>query len=209
MTVSDYMIVFATLLGPILAVQAQKWIERAGERRNAQKRIFTTLMATRATIVSPDHVQALNMIELDFGKSRWGGPSRREKKVLMKWKEYADHLNTPTPDDDKAAVSAWLRKQEDMLVELLDALGTALGYDFDRVNLKRGIYYPRAHGEQERRKDTFERALIAILTGEASLPMSVTSVAHDEETLALQKKVQEALAKVLAGEGTIRVKTEA
>ena len=30
---AEWVIVFATLLGPVLAVQAQKWIERAREKR--------------------------------------------------------------------------------------------------------------------------------------------------------------------------------
>ena len=51
--------------------------------------IFRTLMATRATRLSAEHVQALNGIELTF----YGG-GKKEKKVLEAWKAYHDHLNT-------------------------------------------------------------------------------------------------------------------
>jgi hypothetical protein len=33
MTISDGILIAATIAGPVLAVQAQKFIERAGERR--------------------------------------------------------------------------------------------------------------------------------------------------------------------------------
>ncbi|MBG1249207.1 hypothetical protein F4W02_18855 [Burkholderia pseudomallei] len=78
------MTVAATVAGPILAVQAQKWVERA--RASAQRRdwIFGTLMATRQDRVSMEHVRALNMIDLAFYGTRvlgkvwrrkWSGPT--------------------------------------------------------------------------------------------------------------------------------------
>jgi len=53
MNVSDWAIICATLLGPILAVQAQKWVERATESRR-RKWIFETIMANRATRVKEE-----------------------------------------------------------------------------------------------------------------------------------------------------------
>jgi len=59
MQVSEILIVCATVVGPILAVQAQKAVERARERRGRKAWLFHSLMATRAARVSPEHVQAL------------------------------------------------------------------------------------------------------------------------------------------------------
>ena len=53
--ITDIAIVFATLFGPILAVQAQKWLERNREIKQRRAWIFRTLMATRATTLSPVH----------------------------------------------------------------------------------------------------------------------------------------------------------
>ncbi|MGZ7172458.1 DUF6680 family protein [Burkholderia gladioli] len=67
----------ATLLGPVLAVQAQKWVERAREATNRKQSVFTTLMATRQSRVSIDHVRALNSIDLAFyGRRVLGVPLR-------------------------------------------------------------------------------------------------------------------------------------
>jgi hypothetical protein len=60
---SDCAIVAATLMGPVLAVQAQKWVEWATDRRRRRFSIFNTLMVTRGTRLDFDHVRALNSIE--------------------------------------------------------------------------------------------------------------------------------------------------
>jgi hypothetical protein len=64
MSLTDLLIVCATLIAPLLAIQAQKWLERFREDQERKLRVFKTLMATRATVVSAEHVQALNMIDL-------------------------------------------------------------------------------------------------------------------------------------------------
>ena len=47
-TFSDSFLIIATLAGPILAVQAQKWIERVRGKGERKFRVFQTLMMTRA-----------------------------------------------------------------------------------------------------------------------------------------------------------------
>jgi hypothetical protein len=82
-TISDGLLILATIAGPILAVQAQKWVERATEKRRQRLMIFTTLMNTRATRLAPDHVQALNMIDLVFN-----GKNAKDKAVIDAWRQY-------------------------------------------------------------------------------------------------------------------------
>lgn len=77
-TISDTLIIIVTFLGPIVAVQLRKFIERRSERKNNRESVFITLMATRANRAgSVDHVQALNMIDLYFS-----GNSSRDKAVI-------------------------------------------------------------------------------------------------------------------------------
>lgn len=65
-TIADYLIVIATVMGPILAVQAQKRVEVWNEKRNRKLRIFYNLMATRGARISERHVEALNSIQLEY-----------------------------------------------------------------------------------------------------------------------------------------------
>lgn len=44
----------ATLCGPVLAVQAQKLVERIRENQQRKLKLFYTLMATRGAGVAPE-----------------------------------------------------------------------------------------------------------------------------------------------------------
>jgi hypothetical protein len=68
MTLSDGLIIIAILIAPFLAVFAQRQIDLWREQRQRKLWVFKTLMATRGRTLSPEHVQALNMIELEFTK---------------------------------------------------------------------------------------------------------------------------------------------
>jgi len=68
MTMSDWAIVFATLVGPVLAVQAQAFLERRRGLRARRTQLFYTLMRTRASGFVPDHVNAINAIPIEFHK---------------------------------------------------------------------------------------------------------------------------------------------
>ena len=67
---TDVAIVFATIVGPVLAVQAQKWLERSRAIRDRRMRIFRVLMSTRAARLSANHVEALNAISIEFYGSK-------------------------------------------------------------------------------------------------------------------------------------------
>jgi hypothetical protein len=95
-TWADASIVFATLGGPVLAVQAQKWLERrrsVDERRHA---IFRTLMATRAAMLSGEHVQAFNAVPVEFY-----GSKGKLKQINTAWKTYLHHHATDNPPDEE------------------------------------------------------------------------------------------------------------
>src|SRR5580704_8992333 len=107
-------IFFATFCGPIAAIQTQKYLERLQEKKRSKMQVYRVLMATRATRLSPEHVQALNGIELAF----YGGGDK-EKKVLEAWRAYHNHLNTRFDPNDHAASVAWETKQLDLFIDLL------------------------------------------------------------------------------------------
>jgi hypothetical protein len=59
MTISDWMIIAATLAGPILALQAQKWVERATESLRRRRWILDTIMSNRATRFADENIKTL------------------------------------------------------------------------------------------------------------------------------------------------------
>jgi hypothetical protein len=173
MTTVEGILIFVTLFtGPVAAVQAEKWLERRHAKRKGKDYIFRTLMATRAARISPEHVKALNMIDLEF----YGGRNK-EKRVREAWRAYLDHLNVQY-DKDHAAASE-IRRDE-LFVDLLYQMALCLGFDFDKTHIKNSTYSPVAHGNLELDQNSIRLGLVNILTGKAAFPI-VAQPATDEE----------------------------
>jgi len=176
MDIKDWITIIAAIAGPILAVQAQKAVESFRERKSRKTTLFTSLMATRAARVSPEHVRALNMIDLVFFGTRTLGFKRRskgEQTVLNAWKEYLDHLNVGhTPE----TLPTWLSRGDELLTNLLFAMAEDTDYDFDRVQLKRGAYSPTAQAELDAQQGQVRQRLLSVLGGETPLKMHVVAL---------------------------------
>jgi len=179
LTTTDWVIASATLIGPILAVQAQKLVERARETRGRKLWVFHTLMATRGGRLHADHVRALNMIDLTFyGPVRFGRAwrSKRDQAVLDSWKEYLDHLADPA-HAAPANPEAVFAQRDELFVNMLFTMGKCLGYEFDRVQLKKGGYSPAAHGQNEERVQNLVTAATDVLQGNRAL--RIAPVVHE------------------------------
>jgi len=196
----DIIMVIAILLAPLLAVQVQKRVEIFRETRQRKLYIFHTLMATRAARVSTEHVQALNMIDIIFYKDK------SEKPVREAWKKYLDHLNNPPLAQDQSA--HWNERRDDLFVDLLSKMAESLGYHFDDVHLKKGIYFPQAHSDQELAQIAIRDSLVKVLSGEKAIPMEVVSFPVSDEAIAKQDAIQTKLIEYLEGERTVKVKIE-
>jgi hypothetical protein len=167
-------------LSPILAVQAQKAIESFREQRRRKIFLFEQLMATRAARLAPEHVRALNMIDLIF----YGERTAKERSVLDAWKQYHDHLNTRVAD---TPIALWGAQGDELFTNLLYAIAQDLGFKFDRVQLKRGSYSPVAHGEIEAEQTELRKAVLSLVAGKHALKMSVVDFPMDPEAVAANK----------------------
>jgi hypothetical protein len=205
MELKDWLVIGATVLGPILAVQAQKIVELLRERRTRKLWVFQTLMATRAARLSAEHVQALNMINLAFYGQRFFGINRRskgEQSVLDAWKEYHDHLNDR---HDEKTFEIWFVKGNELFVNILFSMATELGFSFDRVELNKGAYSPIAHGELEREQSELRKKAIQVLSGETPLSMNVESLPADPQALQNQLELQKQLLAALNDQASLSV----
>lgn len=174
MTAKDWVTVAAVILGPIFAVQAQKFLESLREKHSRRLELFKTLMKTRAERLSRDHVQALNLIDIEFYGRRVFGTRfqlAKEKRVTNAWKNYNDHLNQRTKYD---SVEPWLRDGDILFTRLLYEMSNALGYDYDEVQLKRDSYRPEAHVNIENAQLDVLTGLASVLRHERAIPMAVT-----------------------------------
>lgn len=162
----EILVVLATLLSPLIAVQVTRFLDEAKETRGRKLRIFKTLMATRSSRLSPDHIFALNSIDVDFSGSRKFDVSVREA-----WKAYLDRLERREGISDEL----FQTQAVDSFLDLLWVMGKGLGYKFDKTHLKNASYYPQHQVVWERDNTEMRHYLLATLKGELPLRMSVTN----------------------------------
>lgn len=173
-------IVFSPVVAAISAVQIEKYLERQREQKNRRLYIFKTLMATRGSVLSFDHVEALNRIDLEFSNDQ------KYKKVIDSWKEYFDNLGQKAETDEQ--ITIWTAKNEELLANLLFEMGLSLGYNFDKVLIKRNIYSPVGHGRIEKENELIRKGILDVLNGETSIPMELVT---DDKTLEGQRELQD------------------
>ncbi|HEY8095844.1 MAG TPA: DUF6680 family protein [Methylobacter sp.] len=165
MTISDGLMIFSVLAGPIIAVQLTRFLDNKREIRERKLQIFKTLMATRAYSTNWDHVMTLNRIDLEFDKN-----NKKEKAVIEAWKAYLDLLGEKNITGEQ-----WAIKRIDLLVELLHKMAVVLSYDFDKTHIKNSSYSPIAHGDMEDELKAIRKGLIDVLEGKRDLPMQITN----------------------------------
>jgi hypothetical protein len=161
-TISDGFLIAATIIGPILAVQTQKWIERYRELRSQKMAVFSTLMTTRATRVAPDHVRALNTIDLAF---------RADRAVIDRWRDYQD------------ALSPINQTTEEKFIEMLYAMSEHLKFDFDKVMLRRVVYLPQGHVDAENTQADVQRNLRQMLIGQHDIQKGMLEYLEGRKSL--------------------------
>lgn len=169
---TDWLTIGAILLAPLVAIQVERILEGLKERRRRKLTVFHTLMATRGARLSPQHVEALNRIDIEFYGTRFWligkHTSRVDREVLEAWHVYLDHLSTPHPDQGR-----WADHGMELFTALMNKMAVALHYHFDPIVLKKGGYYPQGHGDIELDQQAIRKAARAILEGGQPLKVAV------------------------------------
>jgi len=192
MTYSDWMLALATIAGPILAVQAQKWVERSRGDKNRKLHVFEMIMSTRRDQLSFEHKRALNMIDYVFVKNA---------PVINAWHNYFDHLClSVTPE----SFPAQLTERNRLFIEMLRQMSIVVGYKFDDRILQSGYYSPQAHVDLEENQRKIMSGLVNLLEGQP-LNMAVTSFAVDQNTLDVQLDLQRKLASTITDSGEMKI----
>jgi hypothetical protein len=168
MNISDWLTIIAIILAPIFALQIQKYIEDRKEIKARKMQIFRTLMATRANRLSPAHIEALNMIDIEFYKN---------EKITNIWKSMLDNFaNYPQDTNDKdysVKLHSCVEKSDKLLLDLLLEMSKSLDYKFDSVHLKRNIYLPKGQVDIMMWQETMRRSLGDILAGKRPFPVYI------------------------------------
>lgn len=197
MNINAWLTLLAIVLAPIIAILVGKFLDLRKEKKEAKLWIFRTLMATRATPMSLDHIRALNMIDVTFY-----GAEKKSKNVVEAWKIYLDHLDDNIGDLSDETVRRWSEKNQELLIELLQKMAICLGYDFDKTSIKNTSYFPKGHGEQETEQMLIRKGIVNLFKGDLSIPVEIRFQEPDEEG----EKFQQSIKDYVTGKTTINVK---
>ena len=169
----DIVTIIALFLGPLVAV----WIARGMDDRRAKyerrMRVFRALMSTRSNTLSPDHVSALNLVEIEF---------HGNSEVVDKWKAYFNDLaEYPRLENEKVleglSDAEIARRQGNydkrvresrsrLLTKLLYEMAQVLGYEKIKVlEILEGSYFPQGWGRIEAQQELIRQYAIDLYFG--------------------------------------------
>jgi hypothetical protein len=194
----EILTIIAIIVGPLLAIQVQKFLERRREDRERRLRVFKALMVTRGTVLSPLHVEALNSIDIEFTSN-----NEKDKNVRATWKAYLDeltHFPKEGQDDDR---KRWAENINSLLVELLSSMSKAVGYDFDKTDIKRTAYTPIKYSDIELEQDFIRKSLVKLFIGGISIPIKIITPSGSE--MSSEEKLRRLLIEHYEGNKPIRV----
>lgn len=158
---TDVLVVLATMVSPFIAVQASEKLRANAAARDAREKVFHTLMSTRGARMTPDHVAALNRIDLVF-------PAQKFPGVSDAWNLYMRHLSIGRPEAERAG-DTHLANADRLFMSLLKAMATALNTPFSDTTLQHNAYYPQGYIHNEQQSYMLRDAALQVLKGEQAI----------------------------------------
>ena len=137
----DWITVAAIIVGPVLALFAQRALDRIREKKNRRVTLYLTAMSLRATWLNQDSLRALNSLDTVFSK-------RGDKPIRDAWARVIAHAYTKRPVEPEAA-RGWDNRMLDLRVDLYQLLGEAVGYKHTVEYIKTHFYSPQYHVDAE------------------------------------------------------------
>ena len=149
--------ILAIIAGPIGALLVSRYLDNSRAEKAARMDIFRTLMRTRSLPLSWEHVQALNLVELEF---------RNHTRVIDARKNYLKILNEPIPTaEEQESFHQFLNRRNKLLTLLIDEIAKTLNVKVKQLDIYEGNYVPKAWDDEEWDKALIRRGLIEVLTG--------------------------------------------
>lgn len=154
--------VAAIVFGPIKAVQISRENAKEDEKRRRQFDVFHNLMKTRRFSLSPEHVMALNLVQVDF----YG-----LEKIQAAYKRYVGILLGPFPKTVDPEADRFFQTKDDAFYDLVRDIGLELGFELDKHDLNRFAYGPVGWENDEGQLRAVRRLLVEVLSGQRGLPV--------------------------------------
>ena len=176
MNTASWLTIAAILLGPIIAVLITRWVDNRRENNARRFDVFRMLMRNRTTPLSPEHVSAFNLVEIEFAN---------DKGVMYAWRKLFEIL-VEVPAQRHAEDRAHYEQRlfadiERLRTGLLYSMAQSLGYkNKEQLEILESGFTPIAHQEIEDQFSLIRSFVISLSKGEK--PLSVQLV--DQSSIA-------------------------
>ncbi|MCC1482147.1 DUF6680 family protein, partial [Roseibaca sp. Y0-43] len=178
---NELITVAAIVIGPVLAILVSRCVDSTHETRARRMDIFRTLMRTRRTPVVPEHVGALNLIEIEFAK---------KEKVIGSWTKLMQHLGEVHPRQPEEAIDPHLapeevnrrnenynlrlfRERQKLLAKLLHSIARELGHNAEQLEIFEGGYTPQGWHDIELEQRMIRQYVLDLYQGNRVVPVGV------------------------------------
>ncbi len=152
MRTADWLTIAAIILGPILALLAQRVLDSLRETRKRRVGLFFTLLTTRMSPLAPNHVQALNSIDVIFTRAV-------DRPIREAWAKVRGQMSL-----DPEKTPGWIERLNDLKCDLLLEMGRALNFEYSVDYLKQAGYVPRHYTDLESDQLLIRQHLVKALT---------------------------------------------
>jgi hypothetical protein len=184
--------ILAIVLSPVIALAVGQLVSSRKEKTSRRHQVFQSLWLTRGDLgsmgrLSPEHVRALNSIQIEFSKTRMDefyGVAERCDAVLAAWRNYlAAMYVAPFDDPGSPAAIEFFNARDMLLVEVLFEMSGVLGYLFSREEIRATAYVPQHHLDVEAQVGRLRAALVEVAEGRQ--PLRITDAAPSSTAAAL------------------------
>lgn len=172
----------ALIVGPVIAVIIARNMDARRAKRERRMDIFRTLMRTRRIQLNPEHVGALNLVEIEF---------KDQAAVITEWKNYFKHLGVEHPRRTEEQLKDEMtqeekqqrtikyderiaKEREKLLAKLLHTIAKVLDFKVEQLEIFEGGYVPQAHANIEWEQAVIRRFMVGLYFGDLKVPIAVT-----------------------------------
>jgi hypothetical protein len=181
MTTNEVLTLIALVGGPISAVLITRYLDDLRQYRARRMDVFRTLMRTRRTALHPDHIGALNLVEIEYAN---------DPQVLTAWKalftnfgstlgrlevERTEGLTDQKQIDarNQAFGTRAVQERQKLLAKLLHAMARVLGFKIEQLEIFEGGYTPQLWANVENDQEVIRKYVVELAHGRATVPMAV------------------------------------
>jgi hypothetical protein len=160
----DILTLIAIVVGPIAAVVVTRLMDTRAARYSRKYQVFGDLIRTRAAKISHEHVNALNLVEIEFNRSQ---------RVKAAWDRYMENLSSDFPVD-QSSFNNFILRRDQLFIKLVQEIANDIGYKHvDMTDMMTNNYYPKGWQNAEDEQRQLRQLLIAVFSGVRPIPVKM------------------------------------